>query len=108
MTHLDAGVWSQHFKKLNHAICEVVTDYSLVSFTTLDIQDKASVYTLLKIIDKSNGYVDVEGKENPYMDGSSISVDADFDSAMTSEMQEKYIDAGTGGSLEDWDFGEEE
>ena len=36
------------------AIAEVVEDYSLVSFTTLDIQDKKSVYNVLKLVDKSN------------------------------------------------------
>jgi hypothetical protein len=48
---------STRFTKLNQAIADVVQDYALVTFLTLNIQDKKSVHNVLKYIDKSNGYV---------------------------------------------------
>eukprot|EP01105_Mastigella_eilhardi_P002704 TRINITY_DN1346_c0_g1_i2.p1 TRINITY_DN1346_c0_g1~~TRINITY_DN1346_c0_g1_i2.p1 ORF type:complete len:209 (-),score=67.38 TRINITY_DN1346_c0_g1_i2:49-675(-) len=54
---LDRDGFTSRYRKLNAAICDLVSDFSLVSFATLDIQDKASVCALLKVVDKSNGYV---------------------------------------------------
>ncbi|TVU29714.1 hypothetical protein EJB05_21294 [Eragrostis curvula] len=45
------------FRKLTKELCEVIDDFSLVDFTTLDIQNKESVGNLVKLIDKSNGYI---------------------------------------------------
>lgn len=54
---LDEDPHTRHMQRLNRAIAGLVRDYSLVSFNTLNIQDKHSVYELMKVIDKSNGYV---------------------------------------------------
>ncbi len=54
--HLDREL-PKSFKKLNKAMCEMVEDFSLVSFCTLDISSKESVADLLKVIDKSNGFI---------------------------------------------------
>ena len=43
--------------RLTRALCEVVQDYGLVTFTTLDVQDEASMRALLALIDKANGAV---------------------------------------------------
>ena len=52
---------SRHFpekyKKLNEVMCELVEDFSLVSFSTLNIQETESVAQLLQQADKANGYV---------------------------------------------------
>lgn len=50
------------YMKLNEAVCELISDYNLVSFVTLNVGDVKSMQKLLKLIDKSNGYVFV-GKE---------------------------------------------
>lgn len=39
---LDADPFSQKFKKLNKTLCELVEDYNLVSFQTLNIQVEPS------------------------------------------------------------------
>ena len=54
---LDDDPHALRMQRLNRAIAGLVRDYSLVSFHTLNIQDKHSVYELMKAIDKSNGYV---------------------------------------------------
>ncbi|PHT51018.1 hypothetical protein CQW23_10765 [Capsicum baccatum] len=48
---------SAKYRKLTKELCEVIEDYGLVNFTTLDIQDKESIGNLVKLIDKSNGYI---------------------------------------------------
>lgn len=45
------------FVKLNEAICSLLEDFAYVHFHTLCVQDKQSIFQLLKAIDKSNGYV---------------------------------------------------
>ena len=61
-THLESIVrakdrYSQRMKKLNEALVGLVEDFGLVSFHTLCIEDKESVYNLLKSVDKANGFV---------------------------------------------------
>ncbi|EEC06172.1 GPN-loop GTPase, putative [Ixodes scapularis] len=63
-----AGVLSddpilRRHKKLNEALAGVVEDYSLVSFLPLNIQDKESMWSVLKACDRSNGYVFGQGEE---------------------------------------------
>ncbi|KAL9280242.1 GPN-loop GTPase QQT1 [Arabidopsis thaliana] len=55
--HLSQDPRSAKYRKLTKELCSVIEDYSLVNFTTLDIQDKESVGDLVKLIDKSNGYI---------------------------------------------------
>ncbi|KYK68019.1 putative ATP binding protein, partial [Toxoplasma gondii TgCatPRC2] len=43
-------------KEHTELLCELIEDYNLVSFRLLDIQEKSSVLSLLKVIDLANGY----------------------------------------------------
>ncbi|RKP20594.1 hypothetical protein ROZALSC1DRAFT_27935 [Rozella allomycis CSF55] len=63
LENLNFDKFGNKFKKLNEAICELVEDFSLVSFETLNIQDKDSVSSLIKKIDKANGFVPFTQKE---------------------------------------------
>lgn len=42
---------------MHAAMCELIDDFSLVSFETLNIQDAESVGRVLARVDKANGYV---------------------------------------------------
>jgi len=44
------------FASLNRAIIELVQDFSLVGFETLAVEDKNSMASLLKAIDRASGY----------------------------------------------------
>ena len=61
MARLAAAINSQpgmgRYAKLTRSLCELCEDYKLVSFTTLDVQDEASMRRLVATVDKSNGYV---------------------------------------------------
>eukprot|EP00898_Chlorokybus_atmophyticus_P003427 jgi/Chlat1/4085/Chrsp26S08851 len=82
-------------RKLSEALCEIVQDFSLVGFTTLNIQDKESVLRLVRLIDKSNGYVftGLEGSNvslgQAYAKYASAEPEWDWDK--TAAVQEKYM-----------------
>lgn len=44
------------FSALNRAIVDLIQDFSLVSFETLAVEDKASMTNLLRVIDRASGY----------------------------------------------------
>ncbi len=50
-------IWRRRYRRMNEEICDVVEDYGLVSFYTLDVQDKHSMARILGAIDKGNGYI---------------------------------------------------
>ncbi len=52
---LDSDRFLKKFKNLNKKICDVVQDYSLVSFIPLNIQKKSSIIRCIQSIDKANG-----------------------------------------------------
>lgn len=54
---LDNDVFGKKYHGLNKALCELVEDFNLVGFATLNIEDKESILDLLKVIDKANGYM---------------------------------------------------
>ena len=44
------------FSEINHSIVELIEDFSLVELTHLSVNDKNSMVTVLKAIDRANGY----------------------------------------------------
>lgn len=44
------------FSALNHAIVELVEDFALVGFETLAVEDKKSMMTLMRAIDRAGGF----------------------------------------------------
>ncbi|KAH6938656.1 hypothetical protein HPB50_011592 [Hyalomma asiaticum] len=55
------------YKKMNEALAGVVEDYSLVSFLPLNVQEKESMWSVLKACDKSNGYIFSQSEEQHMM-----------------------------------------
>jgi len=54
--HEGSSAFARRHRKLNEAIVELVDDFGLVTFGTLNIGDKESVARALQSIDKANGY----------------------------------------------------
>ncbi|PVU93313.1 hypothetical protein BB561_003348 [Smittium simulii] len=80
---------SENFFGLNKILCELIEEFNMIGFQTLCINDKNSVYNLLKEIDKSNGYIFgglSEGNE-------SIMMSANTTDPLTEarQVQEKYF-----------------
>ncbi|KAJ8027243.1 GPN-loop GTPase 2 [Holothuria leucospilota] len=90
--HLAEDPFLKKFKKLNEVITGVVQDYSLVSFSTLNIKDKESILNLMKVVDKANGYVFGDLEERSVNKLMSVAVGADFEYFRSAAVQEKYMD----------------
>ncbi|KAL6899780.1 hypothetical protein ACP4OV_006438 [Aristida adscensionis] len=89
--HLEQDPRSAKYRKLTKELCDVVDDFGLVNFTTLDIQDKESVGNLVKLIDKSNGYI-FSSIDSSAVEFSKIAAaPLDWDYYRTAEVQEKYM-----------------
>ncbi|CAJ0577460.1 unnamed protein product, partial [Mesorhabditis spiculigera] len=50
----------QKYQKLSEAICQIVNDYDLVSFATLDVRKKEDMAKIVVMADKANGYAFVD------------------------------------------------
>lgn len=88
---LDQDPRAAKYRKLTKELCDVVQDFSLVDFTTLDIQDKESVGNLVKLIDRTNGYI-FAGVESSAVEFSKIAVrPVDWDYYRVAAVQEKYM-----------------
>ena len=57
---------NEKYGKLNEAICELVEDFGLVSFETLAVEDRRSMFRLLQVLDKAVGYIYVSASSNAY------------------------------------------
>ncbi|KAL8250980.1 hypothetical protein R6Q59_034673 [Mikania micrantha] len=89
--HLDQDPRSSKYRKLTKELCEVVEDFGLVNFTTLAIQDKESVTNLVRLIDRSNGYI-FQGIDASAVEFSKIAIgQTDWDYYRTAAVQEKYM-----------------
>jgi len=92
------------YHKLHHELCEMVEDYSLLSFLPLSIQDAESVGRVVARIDKCNGYVFLQengsagnsgGQSNSNnmqnMFSSAIVADSEWSTGVLQDVQEKYL-----------------
>lgn len=59
MSHLEdlLSETNSAFDRLSIALCQLVEDFNLVSFSLLNIQDKETMASLVRTIDRSNGYI---------------------------------------------------
>lgn len=53
---LDSDAFMSKYKKLNAAITSIIEDYSLVSFTLLDVFNEDSLMKVRNLADRANGY----------------------------------------------------
>ncbi|GFE53588.1 GPN-loop GTPase 2 [Babesia ovis] len=69
---------NKRFERFTAALCEVVDDFNLVSFATLDVQNASSLTKLLKLVDKATGYI-----SGPGLSGYDIDEHSDLDYGAT-------------------------
>ena len=104
-----AAVAHDEFKmrrqRLHGAMCELIDDFSLVSFETLNIQDAASVGRVLARVDKANGYVfgatesSAASAQAKYASSlfQTVSSDTELQAERTLLVQERYLGRGGNG-----------
>ncbi|KDN53539.1 hypothetical protein K437DRAFT_241728 [Tilletiaria anomala UBC 951] len=57
------GPRAERFRALNRTLCEIIEDFCLVNFETLAVEDKDSMFRLLRLIDKAAGYIYAHGHD---------------------------------------------
>lgn len=90
--YLDAEPFGMRYSNLNKALCELLDEFGLVSFLALNIQEKESVYEVIKAVDKSNGYVYgglTSGNENIFTVADAGTRKWNYE--QVAELQEKYM-----------------
>lgn len=88
---LDEDPFMKKYKKLNSALVGLIEDYSLVSYQTLNIQDKESALNILRTVDKANGYIYGTSEEKNVQKLLSTAVGADFEYFKTATVRENYV-----------------
>ncbi|XP_055331049.1 GPN-loop GTPase 2-like [Paramacrobiotus metropolitanus] len=93
VARLDDEPFGRKYAKLSKAISEVVQGYSLVSFVPIAVQDRESLYNLVKMLDKAVGYSMSELEERQVRQTmANLPANAgEFDYGLISNMEEKYI-----------------
>lgn len=87
------------YKKMNEALAGIIEDYSLVSFLPLNVQDKESMWSVLKACDKSNGYIFSQSEEQQMM---SLTMGSDTQSQdVIARLRERLETSGTTRVVED-------
>lgn len=84
----------QKFANLNRSLVQIIEDFPFVGYQTLNIEDKESVLRLLRVIDKSNGYMyaDIDAARLVYQ---KIIGHPEMDHRWTFEIQERYMGKDT-------------
>ncbi|CAF1578703.1 unnamed protein product [Rotaria sp. Silwood1] len=49
--------FAKKYRKFNKALCDIIQDYSLVSYIPLNVQDRLSIEKVNNTIDKANGFI---------------------------------------------------
>ncbi|GBE61149.1 GPN-loop GTPase 2 [Babesia ovata] len=65
---------NERFERFTSALCELINDFNLVSFATLDVQNRDSLMKLIKLVDRSTGYI-----SGPAFDAYDVDADLDLD-----------------------------
>lgn len=102
---------AKKYRKLNQALCEVVQDYSLVSYIPLNVQDRLSVEKVNNTIDKANGFIFGHLKDDDLSVRTNLMSNAygvdQFEYAKTAKIRENYMRADEKETEDDDDEDEE-
>jgi hypothetical protein len=79
---------------LNKLLCEIIQDYSLVSYITLNVQDRLSIEKVNNTIDKANGFIFGHLKNDDLSQRTNLMSNAfgveQFEYAKTAKIRENY------------------
>ena len=94
-TEARSKAFKSRYKKLHASLAEVVTDFNLLSFVPVSIKEPDSLLRVIKVIDKSNGYVPLSkgirvGSTIPSED-ITLGTLSDLEYEKLSAFEEKYL-----------------
>lgn len=85
---------AKKYRKFNKALCDVIQDYSLVSYVPLNVQDRVSIENINNTIDKANGFIFGHLKNDDLSQRTNLMSNAygvqQFEYAKTAEIREKF------------------
>ena len=85
---------AKKYRKFNRALCDVIEDYSLVSYLTLNVQDRQSIEKVINTIDKANGFLFGHLKNDDLSQRTNLMSNAygveQFEYEKTAKIREKY------------------
>ncbi|KAM6108507.1 LOW QUALITY PROTEIN: GPN-loop GTPase 2 [Pterocles gutturalis] len=87
--HLASDPFFRNYRRLNEKLVEVIEDYSLVSFVSLNVQDKESMRQVMQAVDKANGYS--FGDQEHKLEALMSAAVGGFHFASTLAVQERYV-----------------
>lgn len=93
---LESNPFGQKLSKLSKAICEIVEDYSLVSFVPVSVKERETLYHLVKKIDRTIGYSLSDLEERNVRQSAKVTTSGpDIDYSLICNLQEKYANDTT-------------
>lgn len=57
LQHLNADSATKKYGKLNEELCNLIEEFGLVNFYTFCADDNETAYTVMRVIDKANGFI---------------------------------------------------
>lgn len=103
MDHFTDDPFFKKYRKLNEAMIGIITDYSYVSFVALHIEDKESMWRVVKSVDRANGYYFHSDEESNLQMLMSTAIGAEFEYEKIGKIQEKYIKTDESAELDGLD-----
>lgn len=90
LTAMGTSARESRYRALNEALVSVIQDFGLVSFIPLNIQDKESVWEVVKAVDRANGHAYSGMTSTARPPSLDFTTDDDF-GVRIAAVQEKYI-----------------
>ncbi|CAF3257936.1 unnamed protein product, partial [Rotaria sp. Silwood2] len=85
---------AKKYKKFNQSLCDIIQDYSLVSYIPLNVQDRLSIEKVNNTIDKANGFIFGYLKDDDLSQRTNLMSNAygveQFEYAKTAKIRENY------------------
>lgn len=90
------------YAKMTEAICEVVSDYDLVSFLPMNIEDAQTVARVVANVDRANGYCLVEAYQQQQQGGGAVAMEGmkDTKALFQYASDRLFVESAAGLSLE--------
>ncbi|KAK7068543.1 GPN-loop GTPase 2 [Halocaridina rubra] len=79
------------YLKLNKAIADVVSDYSLVSFIPISIESHSTLLNVMKAVDRANGYVYGSGEQSNIQKLLSCAVGAEWEHERIGAARDEFM-----------------
>jgi GPN-loop GTPase len=86
---------AKKYRRFNRLLCDVIQDYSLVSYIPLNVQDRSNIERVVRTIDKANGFIFGQVNDDDLSIRTNLMSNAygveQFEYTKTANIREKYM-----------------